>query len=548
MLKKRVPQKLVHNTLFNKKQTKSQEMNTFKTNDKKMNVSFNNINLDTIPTFPEHKTATINLSSTATISVTEGIEIQSNNIRIPLLDLSGVQDGNEIVIIVNANGLQIDDTIMPNIDNPNFTFHLKYYDDNFSEGINDKDNKMDIVLPQGFDSNNVNWVLYTTALIESDIEIPYSENTNAVFVEPIINNRKSYDFTNDTLYFRNNTLLLTETELDISTGTSPLIKYINRFLINTEKINGKDINIYYSIDDSCETYSVDFQNNNDSVNLTVFYIHALDVNENKPYTGMIHWPFNDTINSENNTATGMSSEDFIKEYTTTQYTNGYDENDDTDKLIILDIKKNATLFIFCLNGILFETEKSNEEEDESGGIIVSGHILFENSKYFNFNEVTPQIIYKGNVNFTTYCPILNEQIRVPKCETFRYNKARVLCNVIKGHNDSCVWYYYPLPITSDGTVTQRKEIDKWIINKNLQYTYSIEYVKAEERDDNSGIDYNTFFTDYNVIIQKDEQENGVTVKFHKKKKTDEDVTFDVKGTTTVRIEEGCVLDCDIFKC
>ena len=123
-----------------------------------------------------------------------------------------------------------------------------------------------------------------------------------------------------------------------------------------------------------------------------------------------------------------------------------------------------------------------------------------------------------------------------------------MCDAVKGQNDSYVWYDYPLSNNPDGTVNQRKEIDKWIINKNLKYTYSIEYTKPEDRDDNSGLSYNPIFTDYNVIIQRDEQENGVIVKFHKEKKNDKDVIFDVRGIKTVRIEEGCVLECDKFKC
>lgn len=305
----------------------------------------------------------------------------------------------------------------------------------------------------------------------------------------------------------------------------------NKILINTEEIDGKEIKIYSCTIDGFETYSVNFQNGSSNVNLTLFCIYAMDGDEY--YTGMIHWPFNSKSEYS-------SSEYFIEKNTQTAYVNGYNENDDSDKIEF--IKRNVTLFMFQLSGIIFETEKSNEEEDEEEGIIVSGHIAFD------ITSVIPKIIYKGNVRFDTYCPILNEQIFITKCESIRYNKTRVFCNVINGHNDSYVWTNYPLPITTYGTFTSRKEIDKWIINNNLEYTYSINYTKAEERNNGSGVNNDSFFTDYNVIIQKDEQGNGIIVKFHKEKKNDKDVIFDVNGTKTVIIEEGCILECDLFKC
>ena len=316
---------------------------------------------------------------------------------------------------------------------------------------------------------------------------------------------------------------------------------MNEDLLNTEVIDNKEIKIYYCTITGHETHPCDFKNYNNDVNLTMFIIYAMDGDEH--YTGTIHWPFGGS------NSTYLSSGDFIKTKTVTNYVdNSYDPIDDIDTINF--IKRNATLFVFCLTGILFETEKSNEEEYEDEGIIVSGHISFQEfpDNGIDFKGVTPKIIYKGNVTFDTYCPILSEQICKTKCETIRYNKARVMCDAVKGQNDSYVWYDYPLSNNPDGTVNQRKEIDKWIINKNLKYTYSIKYTKPEDRDDSSGLSYKPIFTDYNVIIQRDEQENGVIVKFHKENKNKEDVTFDVRGIKTVSIEEGCILECDKFKC
>lgn len=316
----------------------------------------------------------------------------------------------------------------------------------------------------------------------------------------------------------------------------------NVLLINTEVINGKEIKIYSGTIVNNETYSCYF-NDNVNVNLTMFCIYAMD--GYNLYTGTIHWPFNNTSNSENINTEDMSSEEFINKYTTTDYTDdSYDDNKNNF------IKRNATLFAFCLTGIIFETEKSNEEEEEDQGITVSGHIAFKEFPDYgiNFQGVTPKIIYKGNVIFDTYCPILNEQICEPKCETIRYNTAMVMCIAVNYKNDSYVWNSYPYLDPSVSSFNTRKEVDKWIINKNLEYDYSINYTKAEERDFSSGFDNESFFTEHYVIIQKDEEGNEVIVKFHKEKKDDKDVIFDVNGTKTVIIEEGCILECDKFKC
>lgn len=285
MLKKEIPQELVQNILLNKKQKELQEINTFQANDKKMNVSFNNNSLDTIPTFPEHKSATINFYYNATITVTEGIEILSNSVIIPTLDLSNVENESEVVIIVNANGLQINNITIPEDITPNFTFHLKYYDNNFVNGINDKNNKMQIKIPGGFDSNAVNWVLYSTSENYDGIANPNSGTTNAVFVKPNDTNDNKYDFTGDTLYFRNDNSLLSNKGINISESTSSLIGYIKDDPVISEELIEKcsynDVNysVYLQVLES-EKYLIKAFTNKEA---------------DTEYTGPIYYPFRNEI-------------------------------------------------------------------------------------------------------------------------------------------------------------------------------------------------------------------------------------------------------------
>ena len=278
MLKKRVPQELVQNTLLNKEQIKSQETNTFQANDKKMNVSSNNIKLDTIPAFPGHKSATISLSDSATITVTEGVEIQSNDVTITNLDLSSVENGKNVVIVVNANSLQIDNIIMPGNANPNFSFHLKYYDENFVNGINDKYHIMQVKLPDII--YQINWFLYTTATDNDSISDPDSNKTNAVFVEPLyVDNNHHYDLSKSMLYFRNDSSQLSETGLDISTDESPLIGYIKVDPVDSEtKIEE------FSYDGT--EYSVFLQTLKSGKRVIKAF-----TNEETEYTGPIYYPF-----------------------------------------------------------------------------------------------------------------------------------------------------------------------------------------------------------------------------------------------------------------
>ena len=174
MLKRKVPQESVKSDSLIKKQPKMQENGIYKIIKNNKIISNYKLDPNSLPAFPSIKTSTVSLVEGSSIIVTEGVDI-SENVTIPNLDVSGVSSGSEVVITVHAKSLTIQSLITSQSSIPVFTFHLKYYDTEYTYGINDIDNKMNINLPEGFDSNAVNWVLFTTASSENDIVSPDSE-------------------------------------------------------------------------------------------------------------------------------------------------------------------------------------------------------------------------------------------------------------------------------------------------------------------------------------------------------------------------------------